>query len=187
MIRPLPAGLLDNHIEFFNDPVNLEISYCLTDGKVIRVRDASAKIRSMIKTDMDKFPEKVLALYSLGYRSPDQLMEKYVSCCFGAFDGQADCVNGKLIHSEYWPCPKRSSCPTAGILCNPLFVDHGVLSGREIEVLTLVAKCKLDKEIADTLNLSVETVKIHLKNIRRKAGKDNKMDLVTLAQQKNLI
>ena len=99
MIRPLPAGLLDNRIEFFNDPVNLEISYCLTEGKVVRVRDASAKLRSMIKKDMEKHPEKVLALYSLGYRTTEEQMEKYVSCCFGAFDGQADCVDGKLLHS----------------------------------------------------------------------------------------
>lgn len=44
------------------------------------------------------------------------------------------------------------------------------LSQREIEVLTLVASGKLNKEIADALQISINTVLTHRKNISSKLG-----------------
>ncbi|MBP7497271.1 MAG: helix-turn-helix transcriptional regulator [Bacteroidales bacterium] len=44
------------------------------------------------------------------------------------------------------------------------------LSKREIEVLQLVAKGSLNKQIADELNISLHTVISHRKNITRKLG-----------------
>ena len=48
--------------------------------------------------------------------------------------------------------------------------DEEELSDREKEVLTLVAKGLLNKEIADRLSISVNTVITHRKNITRKTG-----------------
>ena len=48
--------------------------------------------------------------------------------------------------------------------------DGESLSEREKEVLVLVAKGLLNKEIADRLNISVNTVITHRKNITRKTG-----------------
>ena len=45
-----------------------------------------------------------------------------------------------------------------------------VLSGREIDVLRLVASGMINKQIADTLNLSINTVLTHRKNITAKLG-----------------
>lgn len=45
-----------------------------------------------------------------------------------------------------------------------------LLTPREKEVLSFVQKGKTDKEIAEELFLSVETVKTHLKKVRRKLG-----------------
>lgn len=44
------------------------------------------------------------------------------------------------------------------------------LSQREIEVLCLIAKGHLNKEIADKLNISINTVLTHRKNITTKLG-----------------
>ena len=44
------------------------------------------------------------------------------------------------------------------------------LSQREIEVLTLVASGKINKEIADALQISINTVLSHRKNISAKLG-----------------
>lgn len=186
--RQLPAGLIDNDIEFFNDPQDQEIAYYLTSGIVTRVRHANIFIKDLIDRDMSQHPEKMEALVELGYETADDQREKYSSCCFGAFDGQADVVKGEFIHNEYWPCPLRGTCPVEGKLCNSLKVGEGkVLSRREIDVLTLAGECLLNKEIADRLNISEETVKVHLKHIQEKAGLMNKKDLVKLAHQKNLI
>jgi DNA-binding NarL/FixJ family response regulator len=187
MTRPIPAGLLDDRVEFFNDPNDLEVSYCLTKGRVTRVSEAPAAVKAMIRADIIKHPRKLQALINMGYVSADQQLEKYCSCCFGAFDGEADAVGGVLNHTEYWPCPERSTCQAAGILCSPLTLLNGTLSARETDVFAQIAKCKLNKEIADELNISEETVKIHVRRIQQKAGLDNKKDLIKLAYQKNLI
>lgn len=55
---------------------------------------------------------------------------------------------------------------------NNLIVGEGNkdLSAREIEVLQLVVKGTINKEIADRLNISLNTVLTHRKNITAKLG-----------------
>lgn len=48
--------------------------------------------------------------------------------------------------------------------------QHGNLSAREIEVLKLISSGKINKEIADELCISVNTVITHRKNISSKLG-----------------
>lgn len=47
---------------------------------------------------------------------------------------------------------------------------HEILSAREIEVLVLITKGCINKEIADKLNISLTTVITHRKNITEKLG-----------------
>lgn len=182
----IPAGLIDDNIEFFNSPNNPEEAYCLYNKAAVRVNEAPSHILAMIDADMLEHPDRIEALVELGYETVEAQREKYISCCFGAFDGSADAVDGKLIHSEYWNCPKRGICPVEGKLCDGLLVGNGqALTRREIDVLALV--CELDKVIADKLNISEQTVKVHMKHIREKTGLEDKKALVKLAIQKNLI
>lgn len=53
----------------------------------------------------------------------------------------------------------------------------GRLTARELEVVALVADGHTDLEIADTLYLSVRTVRSHLDRIRAKTGKRRRADL----------
>jgi DNA-binding CsgD family transcriptional regulator len=55
------------------------------------------------------------------------------------------------------------------------------LTRREAEVLTLVLRGRSNPDIADTLFLSVETVKSHIKNLLRKHGAANRSELIMLA------
>ncbi|HOU67327.1 MAG TPA: response regulator transcription factor [Paludibacteraceae bacterium] len=66
-------------------------------------------------------------------------------------------------------------------------VDNSDLSQREKEVLVLVAKGKINKEIADSLNLSIHTVMTHRKNITRKTGIKSISGLTVYALLNNLI
>lgn len=54
--------------------------------------------------------------------------------------------------------------------CMPSAQDEHDLSAREIEVLVLLAKGLINKEIADRLNISLTTVISHRKNITEKLG-----------------
>jgi DNA-binding NarL/FixJ family response regulator len=56
------------------------------------------------------------------------------------------------------------------------FASQAVLSVRENEVLVLLSKGLLYKEIADRLGVSHETVKKHLKNIYQKLHVNNKIE-----------
>ncbi len=61
------------------------------------------------------------------------------------------------------------------------------LSGREIEVLQLVAKGKSNKEIGKALHISIATVKTHLIHIYAKLGVDDRTAAVTVALERRII
>jgi DNA-binding NarL/FixJ family response regulator len=56
--------------------------------------------------------------------------------------------------------------------------ENALLSTREREVLLLVAKGLQNKEVADRLGLSTETVKKHMRNIYQKLHVQNKVEAV---------
>ena len=65
--------------------------------------------------------------------------------------------------------------------------QHDDLSDREIEVLTQMVKGLANKEIADTLNISIHTVISHRKNITEKTGIKSLSGLTIYAITKKII
>jgi len=63
----------------------------------------------------------------------------------------------------------------------------GELSQRETDVLVLIAKGLMNKEIADRLNISVHTVISHRKNISRKTNIKSAAGLAVYAMMNNLV
>ncbi|HEU4719590.1 MAG TPA: response regulator transcription factor, partial [Bacteroidia bacterium] len=61
------------------------------------------------------------------------------------------------------------------------------ISGREAEIIRLVAEGLTNKEIADKLFLSTHTVTTHRKNIMAKTGVNNTAGLVLFAIRNNII
>lgn len=73
-------------------------------------------------------------------------------------------------------------------------VSHGTtekpdlpVSDREQEVLKLVAAGKSNREIAEELSVSENTVKFHLKNIIQKLNVSNRAEAVMVAVQKHIL
>ena len=62
-----------------------------------------------------------------------------------------------------------------------------LLSGREVEVLQLIAKGSANKEIGASLSISESTVKTHVANIFQKLDVNDRTDAVTQALQKGII
>jgi DNA-binding NarL/FixJ family response regulator len=62
-----------------------------------------------------------------------------------------------------------------------------VLSGRENEVLRLVAAGERDQDIAESLYISVGTVRSHLDRIRTKTGERRRADLTRYAMDQGLL
>jgi DNA-binding NarL/FixJ family response regulator len=65
--------------------------------------------------------------------------------------------------------------------------DREGLSGREIEVLTAVARGQGNKQVARVLHISEATVKTHLLHIYAKLGVDDRTAAVTTALERGMI
>jgi DNA-binding NarL/FixJ family response regulator len=68
--------------------------------------------------------------------------------------------------------------------------DHAAddeLSSREIEVLRLIASGNANKQIADQLSITEETVKSHVSNILSKLGANDRTHAVTIALKRGTI
>lgn len=61
------------------------------------------------------------------------------------------------------------------------------LSQREIEIVTYVARGMSNRAIGDTLGLSENTVRNHLRSILDKLGLDNRVQVATLALEQGLL
>jgi len=65
--------------------------------------------------------------------------------------------------------------------------DSDVLTGREREVIQLLAEGKTSKEVAVTLNLSVKTAETHRTNLMRKLGLHSVADLTRYAVRNGIV
>ncbi len=64
---------------------------------------------------------------------------------------------------------------------------NSLLSDRELEVLDLIAKGRLNKEIAKTLYISEKTVKNHISNIFKKLNVSDRTQAAVYALKNNLV
>ena len=61
------------------------------------------------------------------------------------------------------------------------------LTPREVEVLQRVAGGNRNKDIAELLHISEETVKVHLKHIMEKLGANDRTQAITIAVRRGFI
>lgn len=177
----IPAGLVDDKVEYFHQ-----------DGKAL------AMFRSGI-THISHLPENVLteveskidanaqtALDELGLKKRMHRIEQFIICRFGAFDFMPDHDTSGIGESEYWECGQRGKCAHEGKLCCTVKADFGIISKREISIIKLIALGLSDKEIANALGISVNTMVAHMRNIKTKTGAKSKVDIAVFAIQKNI-
>lgn len=80
-----------------------------------------------------------------------------------------------------WPLPDFSACVMDKSLAKP----H--LTEREIQILSLIARGMSSQQIALKLAISFETVKVHRRNMLKKARTHNTFELIRLAIQRKWI
>jgi DNA-binding NarL/FixJ family response regulator len=66
-------------------------------------------------------------------------------------------------------------------------IGEDTLSGREVEVLALVAGGNRNRDIGEHLCISEETVKVHLKHIREKLGAKDRTEAIAIAARRGII
>jgi DNA-binding NarL/FixJ family response regulator len=61
------------------------------------------------------------------------------------------------------------------------------LTNRELEVIQLAASGRQNREIAEALNITLETVKVHIKNVLSKLGARDRAEAIALAARRGII
>lgn len=159
---------------------------CLHDRRICFWPVIPQNILDIIEEDMMKYPTALACLASWENLLPEDYMKQYIMCRFGGLDDEADIsADGKVLHAEYVSCRLRGSCKYEGKLCLSLKADYGIISPAEIAVLKI--SNQPIKIIADTLCITEETVKSHLKSIKEKTGMQDKLQVAVYAHKKGLI
>lgn len=181
----LPAGLIDKGVEFFQVR---RLVNCLHDGKRLEWHEIPQIIKDRMREELYAHPEKIQALVEWDIIQDDEMLHQFILCNFGGFDNEPDISpTGEIGYTEYWDCGKRGTCSKEGKLCNSIKVVNGFITKRQIDILKLIRKGYTNKEIADELFISEDTVSSHCQNIEEKTGLKGKPELAAFAQYKNII
>jgi len=172
---------------------NLNKEFIGIDGQLYRidinlVHFNEFKSRTLLELQslLDEDTIAQISLDTLDILDEKERLHKFGLCRFGGFDDKAD-IKGNEVTHEYYECGLRGSCPVEGKLCRHVMAPFGYLTPREIDVIKLVAADLADKQIADSLNISVNTANQHRVNISKKIGCNTKVGICRFAIEKRII
>ena len=157
------------------DVVLMDLRMPGTDGvaATARLRKTRPGSRVLVLTTSDSGADILRAVEAgaTGYVLKDAPREEIYDAIRAAAEGKpllAPDVAAHIVERVRWPS------------------EEG-LSGREIEVLELVARGKGNKEIARTLWISEATVKSHLLHVYEKLGAADRASAVAVAMQRGIL
>lgn len=120
---------------------------------------------------------KTIKAGAVGYMLKDSAFEELIQGIEAVAEGKTYlCTKiAEVVFNDY-----------VNILSNPKWAGGSILTGREREVLQLVAEGKTTKEIAATLHVSVKTVDSHREHIMNKLDIHNIAELTKYAIREGL-
>jgi LuxR family maltose regulon positive regulatory protein len=151
-------GRLSESLELFEDAIGL------------------AEPLGLVRSFVDRGPTIVELLNLLVDKSPDNsYLHMLIDACMSGNSGKNKMALASVNSNSLAPASKEF---------NSTSID---LSNRELDVLILLEKRLSNKEIADRLFISAETVKTHLSSIYRKLKVHNRRQASKMARRHNLI
>lgn len=168
-------GLLDLASRLRPDLALVDLEMPVLDGiaAIGRLRDVSPATRALVLTAFDS-DERIVGALEAGARG--YLLKGAPRAeIFAAIRTIA--AGGSTLHG-----------PVAARLVDRLARPQPpTITGREREVLGLLARGRLNKEIAAELGISERTVKFHVSALMGKLGAGNRTEVVSLAAQQGLV
>lgn len=176
----IPAGITDQHVEFFH---TVDGMMAFVDGEMVKWKSLPQRIMDLVREDLERHPE---ALIQLAHLSADEQLQTFARCKFGALGmGEPDITCTGVSNAEHWcDC---DDCPLKSVMRNSLAVANGVLTRREIQVASRIARGLFGKEICAELQISESTLNTHKHNIFKKTGTTSGIELANWANKINLI
>jgi len=138
-----------------------------------------------------ELPDTEILIYTM-YET-DELIRKVVASGARGYvlksDAGEDLIQGVealLHHKPFLTSAASESILESFLRSNRQIPQDSVLTHREREIVQLLAEAKSNKEIANTLMISVKTVETHRAAIMRKLGVNSIVELVHYAIRNNL-
>lgn len=154
------------------DVILLDLRMPVLDGvgaiDEIRRLDASARVIMLTTFDTDADIAKAITAGAKGYLLKDAQREELLECIRKVHAGET-CIPPALVAKL-----------AAGL-------SNQALTGRELDVLTLLARGKSNKEIGRNLYISETTVKTHLRSIFTKLNVLSRTEAITAANRRGLV
>ena len=147
---------------------------------VNEARDGTATTRVIVLTtfDYDEYVFRSLQAGASGFLLKRTRAEDLV-------DAVRTVANGNAL-----PAPERTRSLIAAFAAAPADRPHAqfaeTLTTREGEVLALIARGMSNAEIADSLGLSIETIRTHVKHVYMKTGARDRAHAVIIAYETGL-
>ena len=136
--------------------------------RAIRDLDPNARVIALTTYDGDADIHRALSAGAVAYLLKDAMVDQLVVAIRAAAAGR------RVIPPD-----------VAGKIAE--FTPRADLTAREIEILQHVARGLGNKEIAETIGRSPETVKTHLESIFEKLGARDRANAVTIALQRGFL
>jgi len=158
------------------DVILMDLMMPVMDGvaatQAIKKQNPQIQIVALTSFQEDELVQNALKAGAVGYLMKNVTARELAAAIKAAKDG------------------KMTLSPEAAqalVRANQQAEETETLTGREIEVLKLMADGLNNAEIAERLVISLSTVKYHISNILMKLGVDNRVSAVSLALQKKLV
>jgi len=166
-------------LELIPDIVLLDVKMPGTSGietlKSLRAHGVGAPVLMLTMSSEDADLSAALRAGAQGYLLKDMEPEELVPALGSALRGE------NVVAKELLGALARIVRGNAGAEASPQSASFGELTRREMEILEHVAKGLSNKVIANTLNITDGTVKLHVKAILRKLGVDSRVKAAVIA------
>lgn len=179
----IPAGLADKNIEFFALDGEL---YSVQDGNRYKFPLMPVEHMGFLKK---MYEEDLVGKQTVQHFAPNCRLRTYSICRFGGCNATPDLTSdGNCMDpAEYYNCGIRGKCPYEGKRCKEILAERGVISTRQLEIMKLVAAGLFNKEIADRLQISENTVANHLANIFDKLGDRSRVVITSFVKERGIM
>lgn len=167
--------------------VIMDLNLADEDGLTIlpKLRNLSKGMKICVLTEYGdyKFVKEAMIKGADGYILKSNSLEDFGDCIRTIFNGETFIAPGLHIT----PPKMKIGMAAKKSIYEDRFMIKRKLTTREQEVLALITQAKNNKEIADELYISDQTVGVHRKNIMRKLGVRNTVNLVKFALENQLV